>query len=430
VEPIVRLPFLLLHLLGLFAFWWALRQGSGPRVALLGLAILAVLPVSALYATLVNYENPSIVWILFGYGFHARFLRHARRADLVGLALCFALACSVTFAPLFFVPPLLLQALARRRLRAAVVETFVIGGAVALPILVHGALVRSAGAASDSLPARAQRLLGPLFDGSAPLGEWLGKQAARMEFFFSAPIFYVACAGLLVALWRSWSQRGERAAERVHLDLPLALGGLGTLLAFYRHTFDGQGVTDGQTVFLLNVAPAAAALVATSLDALAAPLYRLRAGLLPLVVLTSMVGMPGVARTNQLRERWRAPGPRDDPALVEGPDQPLPSTVGAEIHELLPAGCIGMYPQGVGFNLAVGYYAWRTLVPVTDETWGFQMIRLRDAGLAERTRYILLPREPRAAMAATVASVRERLEQRFSLVASSERWELWPAFAE
>ncbi len=426
VELPLRLPFFLLHLTGLLAFWWALRTGSGARVALLGLALLAMTPISVLYATLVNYENPSLVWVFLGYGFHARYLRHGNRSDLFACAALLAVACSVTFAPVLFALPLVLQALHRRGVRTALVEGALVGVCALVPLLLHGWWVKESLPAfeSGSIYERVRVLLEPAFDGSAPFPEWTRRQVARMAFFLSPTILAAAVCGLWVAGRRSWT----RSDARIGLDLPLALGGLLVLFFFYRHTFDGEEVLHGQTIFLLNVAPGAAALGATLLDRLAPWLFRLRAGIAPLVVATGLVGMPGIARVNQVRELWRAPGPRDDPELTTGPATPLPKTAGEEIGALLPPGAVGLYPRSLGYNLAVSYYAWRTLLPVTDETWGFQMTFLRDTGLGDRPRYFLLPRRPPKELEARMASIRARLDELFEPVQVTDEWELWPSF--
>ncbi len=431
VELPLRLPFLLFHLFGLWTFWWALRQGSGSRVAMLGLAILAMTPVSALYAKLINYENPTLALVLLGYGFHARYLRGGAMRDLVRLGLCFAGAAAITFSPLFFLPPLVLQLLLRRNVAGAVRLALVVGACALVPIVVHGLWVRSALPAetSESVWSRAAHLLEPLFDGTQPFGEWCRRQWVRLEYYLSAPIFYAAVAGLVVLAWRRVRRRGsgeQPDGERIELAPPLLFGGFLLLFAFYTHTFDGEGVHGGQTLFLLNLAPAAAALAAVFLDALAPHLARLRGGIAPLVVATSLVGMPGIARTNEVRHLWRAPGPRDDPSLTTGPDQPLPATSGAEIAAILPAGSIGLYPRQLAFNNAPSFYAWRTLLPADRETLGQTIGIIGELGLADLPRYLLLPREPDEAMRADIEAIRADLAARVEPVAGDDKWELWP----
>ncbi|MEM7309089.1 MAG: glycosyltransferase family 39 protein [Planctomycetota bacterium] len=430
IEPYVRFPFLALHMLGLFAFWWALRQASGPRVALLGLAVLAMTPVSVLYAQLVNYENPSLPFICLGCGFHARYLRGMSGPNLLGMGLSFAAAAAVTFAPLFFVPPLVLQALLRRGWRGALRPALAVGLCAALPIAVHGLWVRAAlpSEASESVLARAAHLIEPMFTGAEPFGEWVRRQAVRASFFLSPPIVAAALGGLGVIAWRRL--RGAKAPNaaadgRVELAPPLLLGGVTLQLLFYTHTFDGEGVWDGQTVFLLNLAPGAAAAAAVLLDALATPLARLRGGVAPLVVATSLVGLPGIARANQVRYRWREPGPRDDPARTFGPDAPLPATVGREISELLPPVSVGFYPEALGFNQAASWYAWRTLIDVEKETFGAGVGIATLLGLGERPRFLLIPKDPAPEVEAQVGDVHEQLKAAGEPFRTSEHWEVW-----
>ncbi|MCZ6599157.1 MAG: glycosyltransferase family 39 protein [Planctomycetota bacterium] len=434
VEPPLRLPFLAFHLLGLFAFWWALRQASGPRLALLGLAILCVLPVSALYGTLVNYENPSLAFVLLGCGFHARFLRSGRGRDLAGLGLSFLAAGAVTYAPLFFVPPLVLQYAQRRLWRRGLRAGATMSGGVLAPLIFHGIWVRIwLPEHAGSVWTRGRHLIEPLFDGSAgsaPLSEWAARQWGRMELFFSEPILYAACAGLVVVAWSGLLRRTRDAGEVAPLSLapPLFLGGFLMLLGFYRHTFDGPGPREGQTVFLLNLAPACAVLAAHLLDALAPALYRLKGGIAPLVVATGLIGMPGLARLDTLRNEWRAPGPRDDPALEHGPPAPLPRTVGDEIRALLPAGAIGLHPIGLDFTAATSFYAWRTLLPVSPKTLGDALGRLKAMGLKKRDRYLLLPKDPPDPVREQVDEMRARalLAGMHEPAAEDEHWELWP----
>ena len=61
--------------------------------------------------------------------------------------------------------------------------------------------------------------------------------------------------------------------------------------------------------FLLNIAPAFAVLGAAFLNGVSAPLYRLRGGIAPLVVATSLVALPALSRLDELRREWRMPGP-------------------------------------------------------------------------------------------------------------------------
>jgi hypothetical protein len=425
IEFALRLPFLACHLLGLLAFWWALRQAGGPRVALLGLALLAALPISIAYAQLVNYENPSLPWVLLGCGFHARWLRGRPGRNLLWAALSFAAGTSVTFAPLFFLPPLLLQALVRRGARDALRAALALGGAACVPLALHAAWVRAGApeAVSEGLLARAEVLLSPLFTGEAPLHEWARRQGVRLLYYGTWPLVLAALGGLCVALIRARGRR-ERGAP-VELGPPLLAGGLFYLLAFYHHTFDGAGVFDGQTIFLINLAPGLAALAAALLDSLTAPLARLRGGIAPLVVAASLLALPGLQRANELFRLWREPGPADGVPGGRGPATPLPPTTGAEVARLLPPGALGFYPASVSVNLAPCYYAWRTLLPVTQASFGERLGQARVRGLAGRERYLLLPKDPPPAVLADVGGVRAELATAGAPAAEDERWELW-----
>ncbi len=430
VEPVVRAPFLLLHMLGLAAFWWMARQASGPRPALLALALLAMSPISIAYAQLVNYENPSLPWVFLAFGCTARRLRGLPGRNLAGAALAFSAATAVTFGPLFFLPPLVLLALAARGAREAWRAALALGAAAALPIAAHGLWVRLAlpDAASSTVLERAAELLAPLFTGEAPLGEWLRRQTLRSGYFLTWPALLAALAGLILGA-AALLGRGKPAPAPgaplppVAFGATLLLGGLLYLLAFYRHTFDGAGLHDGQTIFLINLAPGVALSGAAFLDALAAPLGRLRGGVAPLVVATSLVGFPGLARANELYRIWRAPGPADGGG--PGPIEPLPATSGREIAELLPAGAVGFYPLSLAFTHAHGFYAWRTLVAVTRETFGMQLGRVELLGLGEREHYLLLPRDPSPAVEAEIGDVRATLAAKGALSAESAHWELW-----
>lgn len=437
VEGPLRLPFFVLHVGGLLALWWAVRQGGSARLALLSLAVAACVPISIVYAYLVNYENPYLVCLLLACGFHVRWLLRGSSRALLGAALALAAAAAITFAPVFFLPPLLLQTVLRRGWRPAAREAAALVPAALVPVLVHGVLVRQLPLAdSVGVVQRAQALLRPLFDGSKPLAEWASRQGLRLEYFLSPGILWVAAAGLVVVLARAL-RRGMRAsrvvagAERpaeVSLALPLLLGGAAILLGFYTHTFDGDGATNGQTLFLLNLAPAAAVLAAHLLDALAPALYRLRGGLAPLVVATSLVCVPALLRAGAIQRAWRDPGPRDDPR-VAGPATALPSTYGRELAALLPADAIGLVPHSMAFTPAVSFYAWRQLVPVSRASWGKALARIEEVlELGDRPRFMLLPRDPPAGIRAEIESVRADLARRFQPVAVGEHWELWPPF--
>jgi hypothetical protein len=532
VEWSMRLPFLALHLFGLWALWWAARQCGSAVLALCTLAIATVTPVSALYGTLINYENPCAPFLLLACGFHVRWLRRAapapgtpsgvdelgsepraqgavplgrtadrgavaqagslalpggsRRSLLAAAACTFAAGC-VTFTPVFFLPGLVLHTSWHRGWRKALLEALVLSGAALLPLAIHAGWVRLAlpRTASEGLWQRVEVMLGPLFDGSLPLGEWLRRQGLRLSYFFTWPILAAAAIGLALALLRiargsrktaraiepspsaaragldATTQHAEHALAEPHagldlptpvggasrepaepraisLSLPLLSGGTLMLLAFYRHTFDGAGARDGQTIYLLNLVPALALLAGTALSALHEPLLRLRGGIAPLVVLVGSLALPAIARTNQVRRDWREPGPLDpapstasvtsppSPASHRGPPIPLPTTTGRSIAAILPAGAVGIVPKGLSLTTATSFYAWRTIVGADEASWGLAMQRI-DAifGLAGAPRYVLIPKRPPEAARATVAAARAICAANTSMISETEDWELW-----
>jgi hypothetical protein len=425
IEPYLRLPTFVFHALGLLAFWWALREAGGAGVAMLGLALLALTPISIVYAQLVNYENVSLFFVCVGYGFHARRMRGRPGRNLLWCTLALSAACAVTFAPLFFVPPLILHAWRRRGLRDALRAAAVLAPACLAPIAAHALWVRLAlpASAAGGLVSRASEMIEPLFSGELPFGEWLRRQGVRLAYFYTLPIVLAAAAGLVVALGR---RRPARADAPVELGPPLLLGGALYLLAFYAHTYDGDGTRNGQTMFLLDLAPGMAAAGAALLWALA---RRLRGAAAPLVVVATLLvlGFFGVARAGELRRLWRAPGPMDVGAVAgaHGPERPLPSTVGAELHELLPAGSVGFYPLALGFNQAPGYYAWRTLIGVNRDTFGALVGLVNRMGLGDRERFLVIPTSPSPAVRAELGAVRDQLAETGPPFAADATWEIW-----
>ncbi len=417
LEPVIRLPFLLLHLAGLLALWWLARTAFGPQVALIALALTCFLPVSALYGTLVNYENPSLVFVLAGVAFYARFVRSAARKELAAMGAMFFLGSCVTFAPAFFVPPLCLRSLWRRRVREAI-SVAAVGGACALtPLLIHSTLAQHAlesiGRAPVSILDRAQVLLAPLVSGELPISSWLLAQLEHAGFAFGWLMVGVAMVGLVSGLARGASaalasklhalEFPAHASEDVDLATPLFAGALLYLFGFYKHT------SEQQWPFLLYLAPAIVLLAARALHLASGSLWRLRAGFAPLAVLSLTVALPGIARFEEWRRSARAPGPRDDSTHVKGPEAPLPATAGAAIAELLPPGSVGLHPAALGLNLATTWYAWRSLVPGEDTSSASLELMLNAVGLEEAPRYLILPDAPPSTAEKRVEDLRKRL---------------------
>jgi hypothetical protein len=435
-ERAARVPFLIGHLLGLLALWWVVRLVADARVALLALALAAALPIQILYGALVNYEN--FVWplMLLGVGFQLRYLKTERTRELLIAGFSFLAAACVTFTPAFLVPSMAFAALWFRGLRCALKTGAVLSVAALVPPVLHGLWTRQVlpPELAGNLSSRLGSMLHPLFDGEHPLGEWLRRQLVRMEHFFTLPILILAAIGLVLALWRAWegrvwAGRGSREVRGLSAG-PLLLGsGCLFLMTFYRHTWDGDAARNGQTVFLLNLAPGIAILAAEALGALGRPLLRLRGGEGPLILVTLAFLLPGLVRAEHIRQDWRDPGPLDDPSLESGPMSPLPSTAGQQIAAILPPGAVGIYPQGMALTPACSYYAWRTVIPATKSTYDLALLRIKDAfGLGDAPRYILIPKNPPPPAVETVAETRALVAALFERIAQTDEWELWPAF--
>jgi hypothetical protein len=230
-----------------------------------------------------------------------------------------------------------------------------------------------------------------------PLVDWATFQVDRGLTYFTAPIFLTAATGVALALLPRRRDRPAATAPSdrpVELTLPLLSGGLLLLLVMYKHTSDGWGGGDGQVPFLLYLAPGVACAGALVLDLFARPLARLRGGIAPLVVATCLLAIPGVARANELRRPLREPGPRDDPALHDGPPLPLPRMLGHEVAEVVPAGEIAIVPTATSITPAHIYYAWRTLIPVEPARPASMGPALAKLAARGKDAWLLLPRRP------------------------------------
>lgn len=401
IESALRAPFFALHVLGLLVFWWVLRIASGPRAALIGLALLAVLPVSALFATLVNYENPSLLPVLLAYGFFVRYVTGAgrrRRIALAALGASFFVGCCITFAPLFFVPPLVLHRLLARKVR----EALVVGGvgtvACLLPVVVHffgaNAALETVGIDPWAINGRLADMLGPLLSGSVPLTSWLSIQGGAIVRLFSWPIAVAAGLGLglgIVRGLRGGVRRDEGRRPRVDIGWPLFLGGALVQFFYYKHTSD----VPGQDLFLLNLSPGACAMAATLLASLRVPLGdKLRCGVVTATLLLA-IGIFAVVELESLRFAWRHQRHLDAPRFEAGAVIPMPSTSGPELAQLLPPGSASLYPASLGLNGAYFFYAWRTMYPVSGMEDIEQSARFfARFGLGDAPRFLVLPNRP------------------------------------
>jgi len=415
VEFAIRLPFLLLHVIGLVLLWRLARAAYGPQVGLLTLAITASLPVSTLYATLINYETPSLPLLLVAVLAYAAYVREGRTRALLGVGAGFAAACSVTFGPAFVLPFLVLRSLWTRRIREAFFVAAAGGVGCLLPIALHDQASRAAleelGRAPTGVAERAQVLLQPLLDGSLPLLDWLGLQGAHAATALGVPLLVVAAIGAALGLARGLSQRVDAAVRArewpahsrrdVDVGLPLLGGGLLYLFAFYQHT------SEEQWTFWLYLTPAAALLAARALHAVSLPLQRLRGGTAPLVLLAASLVLLGLARFEAWRFAVRAPGPRDVAGLERGPEAPLPRTAGVALGELLPPGSVGLTPPELGLTPAAAWYAWRTLLP--SGSFGAADPAAHALGLGDAPRYLTLPDDPPPSAAPAVEFLRSAL---------------------
>jgi hypothetical protein len=231
--------------------------------------------------------------------------------------------------------------------------------------------------------------------------------------WLSPPLLPLAILGLALALAR----RSEpRRSEAIDLGPPLLLGGALYLLAFYRHTIEPQHS------FLMLIAPGALALAATALRLLGRISLRLRGGLAPLALVVSLLASYGAWRSNELRYRYRAA--RDDRPSGNWPppELDLPEAIGAELGSLLPPRALGLYPAELGFNHAVAFYAWRTLLPVHSLEDPLARALAERFGLSDASRFLVLPRPPLPPSAAAAVERLGALLPEETATARGERW--------
>ncbi|MFT7669571.1 MAG: hypothetical protein ACI8X5_002276 [Planctomycetota bacterium] len=431
IEAALRLPFLLMHLAALLCLWWLARIAFGKQVALIALALNVFLPVSALYGILVNYENASLVFILLAVAAYGCFVRHGSLRALFGMGAAFMAGCSVTFAPAFFLPPLILRSAFGRKWGEATRVAIVGGASCLLPILLHSSASKNAlealGQAPITIIERAWVLFLPLLDGSVPLTTWISAQLDHGQATLGTLLCVLASIGFLLGLLRrfssKWNERlsaGEwPPSEEINVDLatPLTLGTLLFLFAFYRHTGEEQWS------FWLYATPAATILAARAIHMGSLRLQKLRGGIAPLILVVGTVMLGGLTRFETWRKAVRAPGPSDQAEVSTGPDAPLPQSVGRELSMLLPAGSVGLHPSALGLNLASTWYAWRSLIAIDSLDDGIVDFVLKVVGLESAQRYLVLPKSPPAAAAAAVEEMRALLPAEPDL--TSKDWEAW-----
>jgi hypothetical protein len=401
-EWAVRVPFLVIHFLFLLAFWWMLREAGDGVSALLGLLVAGAMPVLVLYAPLANYENPALLAIALAYGSYARVVRWGRSADLVATLVFFALGGAVTWAPLLFVPPLVLHAWRRSGWRNAAMFGVAASAATLLPLVLHAALSRSAltalGLAPTSLATRAKEMLQPLLSGEHGVGEWLALQGERLWTWCSPLAVVLALVGLVLALFEM-----RRARER--RDTPVAvlwlLGGALYLFAFYRHTLDPQHT------FLMLVAPAVAALAGRGLARPITTWVKGSVGAIVASVATAAVIVLALQGAGDLRYRYRSGATEPIRDGSARPDLPPSDVLGFELRALTPPGSFVVFPEALGLNYAAYYYAWRTLWPIRspDDTLPFAVAR---QFLPNGSRLLVLPKIVPASARDQVEALRAR----------------------
>jgi hypothetical protein len=430
IEAPMRLPFFVLHMLGLLALWYLARMAFGTQVALLSLALMASVPVSAMYGTLVNVETVSLPALLLATAAYGSFVRSAKKSALLAMGLLFALACSVTYAPLFFLPFLCLRSLWNRHLREAALVAVVGGLACLLPILSHAGLANAAqqSLGRDPLPlwSRGQELLAPLLSGATPIGTWIALQLQHTSYACGVVLLFIATAGLILSILRALFPSRDRSLARcewppaslpnVDLALPLLGGALAYFFAFYKHT------SEEQWSFQLYLAPALVILAARALHSISLPLQKLRGGTAPLVLLAGSIMLPGLAHFENWRAQQRTPGPLDHVGQERGPSAPLPSTVGEQLALLLPPASVGFHPDALGLTPAAAWYAHRSLFAVSGPTDPIISLLLPTLGLQDSPAYFVLPKVPADAARTAVESLREQMGRPSQ---ETETWSAW-----
>jgi hypothetical protein len=418
VEHAVRMPFLALQVAFLAAFFWALREAYGSTTALAGLAFACFAPVVAFYAPLVNYENPALLAIALGAGYYVRFARTRARGDRLRLGFAFAFGSCITYAPLFFFAALFVHALFALGRRMAL-ELALGPGLMALaPIAAHTAWSRWAlaeiGQAPEGILSRARTLLEPLTSGEHPIGEWSRLQVERIAYWYTLPLALVALAGFAVALARLRKPVSHRPLPIAEI---LLAGGVLSLFAFYRHTLDPEHP------FLLLVAPAICAFAAIALGALEPLVANVPGRRAWIALATAAVCTPCVMRFAELRHRYRANATEAAASARPKPELPLPDEIGHELRALIPEGTFAIYPDALGLNYAVYYYAWRTLWPIRDARDTLP-IAVAERYLPGAPRMLVLPKEPPPSAKSAVDALHSELAQGAPL-RSSAHYDAW-----
>ena len=190
------------------------------------------------------------------------------------------------------------------------------------------------------------------------------------------------------------------------------------MLAFYHHTLDPQ------CTFLILLVPGIAGFAALALDRACDPLAKLRAGTAPIALITCALAAFGLWRANDLRFDFRA-GPGENRRDRSAPRLPLPDVTGAEIAALVPAGGFGIHPACVGLNLAVSYYAWRSLWPANSPDDPGPNAVAQRFGLAAAPHVFLLPKNPWPSIAASISEFEKQALNNAPPDRESAHWRAW-----
>ncbi|MBL8861607.1 MAG: hypothetical protein JNK02_06300 [Planctomycetes bacterium] len=394
LEAPLRAPFLVLHVLGLLALWWAVHPAIGARAALLAVAFAGLAPVGVTYGPLVNYENAALPFVLVSFGAWIRHARDGSRRMLGLAALALALASSITWAPLAFAAAMLADALCRDR-RLALRAALVLCPAAALPLAGHVLLSRTSGALRKNVLERVPEVLAPIRESPAVALDWTRSLATQATESIGLVALLLALAAALIAVRRGPTEgAGEPGRGRRFELAPLVLGAALYLLAFHRHTLEPQ------RMFLLALVPGIAALAAQAVDLVRGHGPRPRNALAAALILT--VAAESSSQWRAIRHALHAPGvcdgPDGDPAL----GVPLPATAGAILARATPRGALVLVPRATGLHLAAGYYAWRNVVLV-DSPRVLDSIRAAHPSSRVMPVYALLP-EPLMSAAPAFAS--------------------------
>lgn len=399
VEFAVRVPFLLLHLLALFVFWWAISQALGGQIALLSLAFMAVMPPALAYGTLTGTENFALLFGSLILGIYARHMQKGERltlALLAPVALLAGLAAPETLALTALLP---LHALVAKRVRTALITAATMWAPLSLLCSEYG-------------PAELARTLNPLPMLEArgdSLFEFLGTLLTDASSLFTPIALGLAVIGIALRVSRALHPRLRTRLEalefpaskesRVEVVLPLV--GFGVLAAL------ASPETGGPRLLLL--CPAIALGIALLLQQLTRPIAAMRAGLAPLVVLASLIAMPCLARFGFFEREFRS--------------EPTPRTVGAELRALeLEPDALCVIPASSAQGRALEFYARRTLVPQTYLDRAEAGTVALHRGILPWTLTILLPVNSTAKDA---TSLREQAANRATLRSATPSWEVW-----